>query len=300
MRNLLLLLPATILPGLGACGGGPSPPPEDGRIAVAVTIPPQAWLVQKVGGPRVETTVLVRPGESPATYLPTDAQISRVMQADLYFRIGVPCEQGRWFQAVQRAIPDRIVDARQGIALRPMGKACAHGEGPEGHAHGPRSGQDPHIWLSPALLKRQARTVAESLVRIDPEREMLYNKNLALLLAELDETEEEVRRILAPLRGTRIYVFHPSWGYLCADFGLTQVAIEVDGKEPSDHELTAMRERAQADGVKVIFVQPQIPGQAARAVAEAIGGEVRELDPLAEDVAANLKRTARIIAGAGR
>ena len=90
------------------------------------------------------------------------------------------------------------------------------------------------------------------------------------------------------------------WGYFADDYGLRQVAIEIEGKEPSDRELTRLQILARAEGTAVVFVQPQISGRAARAVAAAIGGRLEQLDPLAPDVAENLRRVAEQLTRAYR
>ena len=51
---------------------------RDGTL-VTVSIPPQAWLVERIAGPRVEVVSLIQGGESPATYQPSDKQVSEVM-----------------------------------------------------------------------------------------------------------------------------------------------------------------------------------------------------------------------------
>src|SRR5690606_3888118 len=100
--------------------------------------------------------------------------------------------------------------------------------------------------------------------------------------------------------GQRFLVFHPSWGYFAAAYGLVQVAIEHEGKEPGARALAGIIEQAKAEGIRVVFVQQQSAGASARAVAEAIGGRVVPLDPLAPDYLANLRRSAQAIAEALR
>jgi zinc transport system substrate-binding protein len=294
--------------------------PGDGKLRVVVSVTPQAWLVSQIGGEHVEVTTLVHPGESPATYQPTDAEVSRVMAADVYFRIGVPFENGPWFQAIQTSNQLHIVDARSGITLRPIE---AHGHDDEAHDHGSHEGDhgtearaghghnehqggdvtrkgpgnDPHIWLSPRLLKIQAETVARTLRELEPEHAGTFQRNLESLQSKLEAADRAIRKRLEPFRGKAFFVFHPAWGYFADEYGLRQVAIEIEGKEPSDHELTTLQAKARAEGIKVIFVQPQISGQSAQAVAETIGARVQTLDPLNKDVPDGLRRAAEAVAG---
>ena len=243
----------------------------DTRMEIVVSIPPQQWLVEKIGGDRVEVTVLVTPGESPTTYMPTDAQVTHLMQSRIYFRIGVPFERGLWFDAVSKMGRFTMVDLRDGIELR---------------------GDDPHIWLSPRLLSVQAATVTAALSLQDPNSRILFEENLEALQARLRILDEEIGQRLEPFVGRAFFVFHPSWGYFANEYGLQQVAIEVEGREPSDRELTVLQSEAREAEITTVFVQPQIHGRGAKAFAAAIDARLEILDPLAAVVAVNLAETA--------
>ena len=131
-----------------------------------------------------------------------------------------------------------------------------------------------------------------------PDRASVFAERRAELDIELDALDEALMKELAPLNGKCLYVYHPAWGYFCDAYGLTQVAVEIEGKEPSDHELTRLHERIRADGAKVIFVQPQISSASVEAVAKAVGARVDVLDPMVRDIPSNLMDVARRIKGA--
>lgn len=280
------------------------------KLLVAVSVLPQAWLVEQIGSPHVEAVALVKPGDSCEVYQPSDAQVSRIMRAKVFFSIGMPFENGPGVQAIRSQGRLRVVDARRGIQLRGMaphhhaGETHAHGagEGEEGHAHGPEEahGEDPHIWLSPRLLSVQAQTVAETLCELDAAHQSEYQRNLKSLQGRLAELHQRLQEMLAPLEGKAFFVVHPAWGYFADEYGLRQVAMESEGKEPSDHELTRLHQEARAHGAKVVFAQPQSSRQAAEALARAIGGRVETLDPLEPDVAENLLRAGRLLADSYR
>ena len=257
---------------LAGCSGAPD---AEERLQVAVTIVPQAWLVEQLGGDRVSVTTLVTAGESPATYQPSDAQVSRLIRSAVFFRIGVACEYSPWFEAIERLGRVEIIDLRQGVG----------------------EVRDPHIWLSPMRLKRQARTVAETLERLDPVSRDHYRRRLAGLEERLDALDAELHQRLAPFAGRAFLVFHPSWFYFAEDYGLRQLALEIEGKVPSDAEITRLQRAAREEDLSVVFFQPQITGRAVQAVAATISGRTEMLDPLAADVAANLRRVAdRLVA----
>ncbi len=276
-RALLVLSLATLL----SCAGS-GERTAGGKLRVFVSIEPQAFFVQKVGDGHVEVEVLVRPGQSPATYAPTPQQVVRLSQADVYFRIGVPFEGALLSKLAGTAERLRIVDTRRGIELRRLG----------GDPNGPL---DPHVWMSPRLVKVQARTICDELCRLDPAHADQFRENLAAFLTALDALDARIAKALAPLRGEAVLVFHPAYGYFTDAYGLRQVAVEAGGKAPGAKRLVQLIEWAKREGVKVVFVQPQFSERTARAVAEAIGAVVIALDPLARDYLANMERIARAV-----
>jgi len=279
--------------GLGCGAADPSKAPT--KIIVATSIPPHAWLIERIGGDAVEVHTVLRPGESPTTHQPSDLQVSRVLSGRVFFRSGAPFESGAWFRALEGHL--EIVDLRDGIAIRTMDTHTHGGEVAEEIDHHLRGAVDPHIWLSPTRLVFQANRVAETLKRLDPAHETDYDTRLADLTTELAELDAWIENTLTPYRGRAFVVFHPSWGYFADDYGLRQIAIETEGKEPSDSELTGIQEETQSLGASVIFVQPQIAGKSAEAIAGVMGARLETLDPLAPDITANLRHVTGAIVG---
>ena len=262
-------------------------------LTVAVSIPPQAYFLERLGGDSVRPLVMLPPGRSPATYEPTPKQLAALGDARLYFRSGVPFERA-FLPKLKRNFPKlQIVDMNQGIKLRPLEEAKAHGD--HGHGHG---ALDPHVWLSPPLAKVQAATMARALSRADPAHADAYAANLAALMADLDRVDKKIAQMLAPYRGRTVLVFHPAYGYFLNAYGLNQKAVETGGKRPGPRQLAHLMEQAQEQGTRVIFVQPQFSAASARALAAELSAQVVPLDPLAVDYLANLERMAGAIANA--
>jgi len=64
--------------------------------------------------------------------------------------------------------------------------------------------------------------------------------------------------------------------------------IESEGKEPTAAGIAHSIEQAREHDVKVIFASPQFNPQSAGVIAEAIGGRVVFIDPLAGDYVTNM------------
>jgi zinc transport system substrate-binding protein len=258
------------------------PATDAAPLPVVVSLPPQIWVVESVGGARVSVAALVGPGDSEETYSPTDVQVTAALRAKVLFRIGASFEEAPWFDALTSAGGLPVVDAGQGVDRVALG----------------RSGLDPHIWTSPRRLAIQARNVAATLGRLDPSNREFYDRALTAVTRELEILDRELAQKLAPYRGRAFFVFHPTWGYLASDYGLRQIAVEVDGKEPTDLDLTRIQELARVEHPRSLFVERQVSGRAAGAVAAALGASVVPLDPLAADVPSNLRRVVeRLVEG---
>lgn len=272
------------------------------KIPVFVSIVPQIFFVQQIGKDRVDVQAMVQPGASPATYEPKPRQMAALTRADLYFAVGVPFEAA-WLQKIAAANPDmKVVHTEHGIEKIPMA-IHPHGEPedpaeatesePEAHDHAQDRGiRDPHIWLSPPLVKKQARAIFHALRKIDPDHESYYQANFQEFAAEIDRLDADLKDTFAGKAGLQFMVFHPAWGYFARAYGLEQIPVEIEGKSPKPAQLKALIEHARKNGIKVVFVQPQFSSKSAELVAREIGGEVAFADPLARDWTANLRKVA--------
>ncbi len=279
LRIALLLAAAVGCGDRGEAGGrtGSGLGDDTVRPVLAVSVLPQAWLVERIAGPLAEVEVMIPPGASPTTFSPSLDDMRRLSRASLYFEVGHPAfpfEQA-WLKRLLSESPDvvRIEVARST----------------------PSQGEDPHVWLSIDAMRAAARALHAALCDRLPTRRDTLDARLRATLSEIEALEADVAAALEPARGRHFWVFHPAWSHLAEPFGVTQKAIESNRKEPDAARLARLLGEARADGVAVIFVQPQFSDASARVVAGAIGAELEPLDPLDRDWAANLRHAARRI-----
>lgn len=257
------------------------------KLTIFVSISPQAGLINNLTADHENVVIrtLVGEGQSPHSYEPTARQLTHLSEADVLFTIGVPFEQAL-LGKIKSLYPNlRIVATDEGLEKRTM-PHVHHGEHCS-HEHGEK---DPHVWLSPQNAQLISERMTDVLMEIDPEHQALFMKNAHSLSERLTKHHTQIQSTLAPFKGSRFYVFHPSFGYFADAYGLEQIPIELEGKSPSPRQLAQLIEQARLDDVKIIFVQKQFPSGSADAVAQAIGGRVVQLDPLAEDIVANIKK----------
>lgn len=266
--------------------------PDTGPISVFVSIVPEKYFIERVGGPRVDVSVLVKPGQSPHTYEPTPRQMSRLSDARLFFRIGMAFEDV-WMERLAEANPRmEIVDLRQGIRLRPIDALDKAGE--QDHAGLP----DPHVWTDPRLVQIMAARIRDVLSEADPTQREAYGARYDAFVRDLEALDADIRARLKGLKGQKFMVFHPSWGYFADAYGLHQIPIESEGKEPGPRSLARVIELGRKMGIRVIFVQPQFSQRNAETVARAIGARVVRVNPLAQDYLDNMRHVAKAFAEA--
>jgi zinc transport system substrate-binding protein len=308
----------------GACAPQPTgEAPETSAeqpLQVTVSILPQAYFVERIGGDRVSVNVMVQPGESPHSYEPKPDQMIALTESALFFTIGGVEYEQAWLPRFEETNPQmEIVDTTEGIDRIMETTPHTHEEDDDhaheaddhhdedddhahetddDHAHHHGEGFDTHVWLSPKNGKIIAKHVVDALVAANPENESYFTANYEALIAEIDTLDNQIKETLSGVTQRNFMVYHPAWAYFAADYGLTQIPIEQFGSEPSASELAALIDKAQQEDIRVIFVQPTFDPASAQAVAEEIGGEIAMLDPLAPNWLANLQLAADTFAAA--
>jgi zinc transport system substrate-binding protein len=262
----------------------------------------------------VEVTTMLAAGGSEHAVELRPRQLAALERAHVYFKVGHPAFllESQRIVPLLRPRPDvLIVDMLPGLAVSPApadlpadppadndaaDEAPGHGH-EHGHAHG---GEDPHVWLAPSVMRAAARNLERSLQQVDPAHAGDYARNRDAVERELDGVDARIRALLgetmpAPSSNRRFLVYHPAWGYFAREYGLEQVAIEEEGKEPSPLRLIQLIERARALEVDTVFVQRGMSTRSAKVVARELGARVVELDPMALDWKAAMLHAAQQI-----
>lgn len=239
---------------------------------VIVSVAPHKFFVEKIAQETVQIYLMVPAGASSHTYEPTPRQMLTAGQADVWFRIGEPFET-RAMQALKSHRPSlEIVDLRDGVDLIST----------DGHCKCCPGAVDLHFWLSARQAQIQARTIAQTLIRKYPKHAETYRTNLQAFEQELQELDQKIETVLAPLKNRHIFVSHPAYGYFCRDYGLTQYSVEVEGKDPTPQQMTRLLQQARECVMRKIFIQTQYNNKGAKLVAETLNAQLVTLDPYSE------------------
>jgi len=278
---LLLLILILTLSGCNRVEVGKN----DDRRIIAVSIVPQKTFVEAVCGELADVVVMIPPGRSPENYEPTPLEMERFTKAEIYFTIGVPAENADILDSAMEQKDMKVVHTREEISRVFDELEFGTGEG------------DPHIWLSPKRMIMMVEIIAREMSALDPANRDTYERNADGYIDKLKELDEDIEDIVKDLKNRNFIVFHPAFGYLADDYGLTMHSLEEEGKEATPGRLIKLIDYAKEEGIKVIFYQAEISGNQARAFAREIDGEMILLDPLSPDYIENLRKMAEAIAG---
>lgn len=299
MKNLLsasvYLMILFLLTGTAAgCTGRAAEDVDDGRIGVIVSIQPQAEFAERVGGDKVRVTVMIPPGASPHTYEPAPDQLVEVSESEIYAKVGTGIEfELTWMDKIINTGGEiLVVDCGRGIDL-----IKSFNDRENGDEHGDHN-FDPHIWLSPDNAAVMAENIYYGLAEVDPGSREYYKKNLDGYIAELKELDDEIKGLFSGKENKEIIVYHPTWAYFLKDYGLEQIAIEKEGKEPTAEGIRDLISTAKRYNIKLIFASPEFNTQSAETIAREIEGEVVLISPLEKDYIENIRNVAREFARA--
>lgn len=265
-------------------------------LSVFVSIEPQKYFVEEIGGEYIDVEVMVNRGQNPATYEPTPIQIAKLGNSSAFFSIGVPFEKA-FLKQISSNLPDlNFVDTSKGIEKRKI-TGHDHEEDSENDKHSISEQLDPHIWMSPILVQKQAEIILDTLIKLQPENTDYFITNYNQFITDLNEVHMELKESLSNIKGSTLFVYHPSFGYFADLYGLKQIAIEEAGKEPSPRILEAIIKEIISNNVKIIFVQPEFQSSSIKIITKATGAAVISVNPLSYNYLENLRYIATTLGG---
>ncbi len=282
--HMILFLPLLIVIAFSGCISQTEKP---GQVMVATTIAPLGDFVKAVGGERVSVSVLVPPGAEPHTFEPTPSQIRQVADADIYVKNGVGLES--WMDNILKVNPHMlVVDTSKGINLIADTSEATSTDGIRA--------MDTHIWLSPRNAMFQVQNICNGLIEVDPAGRDYYIKNRDSYIAKLKELDAYLNTTFAGTTKKKFVVLHPAWIYFARDYGLEQIAIEEEEKEPGPRYMAEVVNAARANNITTVFVEPQYNPKLAEVIAKEIDGKVVSIDDLAPNYIDNLRTVGEKIA----
>ncbi|MCU1587207.1 MAG: scbA [Frankiales bacterium] len=260
MRRLLVL-PLVLALLSGCSGDGKGFRTADGRLEVAAAAYPFAWLAEKVGGPDVHVTNLVKPGTEPHDIELSPSQVVLVRRAALVV----------YLKGFQAAVDDAVAGDKEGLDLGTVIKQIGSG-----------TSKDPHIWLDPARMETAASAIGRRLAALDVKHARDYQLRAVGVVAGLRAVHVSMQLLLAHCARREIVTSHSAFAYLAERYGLVQHGISglTPDAEPSPGKVAEVADFARQHGVTTIFFESLVDPKVAQTVASEIGAKTAVLDPI--------------------
>lgn len=266
---------------LGVCTGCTTKRQTAENKSIYVSIQPLKGLVEQIVGGDFPVEVLVPAGASPETFEPSARQLAQLNDAQLVLGVGLLDFEKTLLEKLEVGRP--IIHLAEGIDL--IAGSCSHCAHGHHHAHG----VDPHVWTSPRELQTLAQNAHRAILELYPDS-VKYTTNYQKLNDELKALDKEVGEQLAAAGVTRFLIYHPAMSYYARAYGIEQVAIEHEGKEPSAKRITSLIESGRRYGTKYIFYQSQFPATSVEVIAQDLQAEPVAVNPLTEEITAEIRR----------
>lgn len=271
------------------------------KPTITVSIRPQKYLVEQIAGDRFKIQILVPDGSGPETYEPTPRQMQDISETGACFITGLLDFEKSWIKNVSEVYPElMIVNLSENVNLM-KGEHMHSDEHTDNEVHGQNdhdalnekdhnhSGIDPHIWLSLKELKTQSSTILNTLVLMDSVNSDFYHKNYNKFINYLDSTDLAIKTKVSEYGKPVIYmIYHPSLSYFARDYGLEQIPIELEGKEPGPGYMKELIDIAKAKDIRTIYYSPQLDKRSPETIALQLGIKAKLFNDLEEDIVKNL------------
>lgn len=248
---------------------------------ITVTIEPLRYFTEQIAGNKFDVATMVPNGSSPETYEPTARQMVKLSESDIYIKVGYIGFERTWMKKLESNAPHTIIiNSSEGITLQKNGNGVP----------------DPHVWMSATNARIIARNIYKALAEIDSKDSLYFKSNLTKLLEKIEITDIKVREDISRNKTLTFLIYHPALTYFARDYGLTQIPIEEEGREPSAAQLQQTISVAKKKRVKIVFVQKEFTNRNTAIVEEGVNAQKVEINPLSynwdkemEDIAKKLK-----------
>ena len=287
MKKIILII--TIITLNFSCNYNKKKSADDSKQVITVSILPQRTFVQKIAGNDFAVNVLIPPGASPAAYTLLPSQLKDINRSEIWFRIGHIGFEQSWKEKIQQVNKNmKVIDLSEGLDLITTDNIKNKDDK---HA----KGFDPHIWMSPTLVKQMCLKITSTLSQLNPDKESVYNANYKKFVKNIEILDQKIKNALREYKGQQIITYHPSLSYYARDYGLVQHSLEPGGKEPTPQHMAEVIKLAKQENINIIYIQSDFDREHAGVFAEEVDGKIIEIWPLDPEWSENLLEITNIL-----
>ncbi len=245
------------------CASQAPQPQAGGKLRVVASFYPMYEFSKAVGGERANVSSLIPPGVSPHEFEASPSAIKQLAEADVFVMNGGGLENWAPNMLEGVANPKLVVaDAGKGVQLVSSEDAD-------------EPGNDPHLWLDPAIAKQQVENIRAAFTEADPDGAEYYAANAKAYDAKLDALDGSFRELLPTCRKKDILITHATLAYFCKEYGCNQIPVEGVNEEgePSPADLASIVVQAREKNVTAVYFESLISPKSAETLASEIGAK---------------------------
>lgn len=254
---------------------------------LAVSISPIKYIVETITCGDFNVEVLVPDGASPETFSPSASQMAGIEKSRMLFTSGLLDFEQELVKRISNNTT-QIIDLSKGIEV--LSGTCSHVHNGDGHSHG----TDPHIWTSPKQLKIMVANAHDAIMQAFPDS-VKYDSAYMRLCSRLDAVSDTITNRITASGTDAFIIYHPALTYYAADYGLEQISLEEEGKEPSAAHMGSIIRLAGERHINKLLYQRQFPVEVVMSAAKDMNAEPVEIDPLGENIVDEILRITDII-----
>lgn len=223
------------------------------KISVISSFLPYHLIVGQIGGEKISSSYVIKPGVEPHDYDPKPSEIKSIYQSNLFIYNGANLEP--W---ADKAVGEKTNQKLKVINASSLVTVLTNQNIP-----------DPHIWLDPIRMQTIAQTITDNLSAIDPINQAYFQKNFTQLLTEL-KTLDAQYQTLKKCQTHRLVTSHEALGYLADRYGFQIDSIQglSPDFEPTPRQLSDLINKIKTLNIKSILVEDLVSPKYSQTIQE--------------------------------
>jgi len=237
------------------------------EVVVLSTFTIIADMVGEVGGDKIESISLTKPGAEIHGYQPTPDDLVQASRATVMFENGMNLEL--WTEKLRASIPEvPIITVSEGVEVINITSDAYAGQ------------PNPHAWMSPEQGLVYVENIRKALTEILPEHAEYFAEKAVTYSAEITEVGHRLETALATLpEDNRVLVTcEGAFSYLTKDYGLQEEYLWAINAEAqgSPQQVVRVIEVVRKKNIPAVFcestVEPRLQNEVAQATDAKLGG----------------------------
>jgi manganese transport system substrate-binding protein len=277
-RNIIIgvVVLAVVLLVVGIKNQTPQPEVEnnDSKAVVLSTFTIIEDMVGEVGGDRIESISLTKPGAEIHGYQVTPGDLVRASKATIIFENGMGLE--KWTEKLRASIPDvPIIQVSENVEVINITEDAYAGK------------PNPHAWMSPTQGLIYVENIRRALTEIQPEDADYFAEQARAYSDQIRAVEARMVTAMASLpENNRVLVTcEGAFSYLTADYGLEEVFLWAINSESqgSPQQVAKVIEVVRERQIPTVFCESTVAPKLQNEVAnesDATLGEILYVDSL--------------------